>query len=528
MSGSLYRQVQNDVVLPVEVNGTALLSAGIFPANYFSTAQQYFDSTCGGTPAPLFGPQNAYFSTPIANVQRVYEGARINGYFTLGRLVVEPFYDVQIAKAISADPRFANPYSITISGAQLPNVPLHRAGVTLDYKAPHSAVEWLADANYTGVNNSQNLPAYTTVDAGVSTQLQHGTLTLAASNILNTYGGIFSSPQNAVPYTTANGLLIPTIARPNTPRQLSVTYTARFGQGAQLEQQSSRALAPPRGEGRGGFRQFMSPLPQTAPSDPFAINTSPMCTADSQKTAQSLLGGLKAYASQIEAAKTAAGYPDTMPSPNIPGIAVTYHGLKTTYALSITVKQGTQLRPLFACTTFHSTDEQTAQQRKLYVEPNSGGMFFRPTVTFMPSVGLYFVRRPPQAGAESFRVYKLPSAPPKTPFALRASQSCTAEMHGVAQQLLAQLQTHFGNGAPAPGWTIAAHTSTSGTWYSLDAADIGAVPAIINCGRVAAAQKADLTKLGWDGARPPALNYSAALGLYLLMPERRQAAPAGP
>ncbi len=521
VSAQFYRQVQNDIVLPVEVNGTAIL--GEFPANYFSQAQNVFDATCGVPPTTPFGAQNTYFSTPIGNVRRVYEGTHLNGFFTLGNLVVEPYYDVQVAKAISADPRFTNPFAITISGGQLPNVPLHRAGLTLDYKAPHSALEWLADANYTGSNNSQNLPAYTTVDAGAALQLQRGTLTFAASNVFNTYGGIFAGPENAVPYTTQNGLQIPTIARPNTPRQFSVTYTARFGQGV-AQTQNTRAV-PGEGQGgrgRGRFRGFGEPLPSAPPSDPFALSASQFCTGDAQKNAQTILNALKAYTQQIEAAKTPAGYPDSMVPANIPGLAVTYHGLKSTYALTVAVTQTAQLRTLFGCTTFHVADEQTAQQRNLYVEPSSGGMFFRPSVTFMPSVGLYFVRRPPQAGAESFRLYKLPAAPPKTPFELHAvSQSCTADMHGVAQQYLAQLQAHFAHGTAAPSWTITPHTSTAGTWYSLEATDVGAVPALLNCGHVSTAAKADLTKLGWDGANPPALNYTPALGIYLVMPQRR-------
>jgi len=529
VSAQLYRQVQNDVVMPVEVNGTAIL--GEFPANYFAQAQNVFDTTCGLPPSTPFGAQNTYFSTPIGNVQRVYEGTHVNGYFTLGGLVLEPYYDVQVAKAISGDARFTNPYAITISGAQLPNVPLHRAGITLDYKAPHSAVEWLADANYTGGNNPQNLPAYTTVDAGVSTQLQRGSLTFAVSNIFNTYGGIFASPENAVPYTAANGLQIPTIARPNSPRQITITYTARFGQGVQASQNSG---APPGGDeggpgGRGGrrgmFRGFGEPLPASPPNDPFAVNASQFCTADAQKSAQTILGALKTYTQHIEAAKTSAGYPDTMPAPNIPGVSVTYHGLKSTYALNVAVTQTALLRTLFGCTTFHVTDEQTAQQRNLYVQPSSGGMFFRPSVTFMPSVGLYFVRRPPRAGAESFRLYKLPATAPKTPFEVRTAQSCTADMHNAAQQALAQLQAHFAHGAPASSWTITPHTASAGTWYSLQAGDVGAIPAILNCGHVSTAAKADLTKLGWDGANPPALNYTPSLGLYLLMPERRFGGP---
>jgi hypothetical protein len=149
-------------------------------------------------------------------------------------------------------------------------------------------------------------------------------------------------------------------------------------------------------------------------------------------------------------------------------------------------------------------------------------MFFRPSVTFMPAVGFYFVQRPPQAGAESFRVYKLPTTPPAAPFALRsAAQSCTAEMHTVAQTALAQLQMHFSKGTPASGWTITPHASTAGTWYSLEPDDIGTVPALLNCGHVSSATKDELTKLGWDGVTVPQLNYTQKLGIYMIAPQRR-------
>jgi hypothetical protein len=323
-------------------------------------------------------------------------------------------------------------------------------------------------------------------------------------------------------------MLVPTIARPNTPRQVALTYTVRFGQNLQTSR--GPLLAQNTGEGgpggrggprRGGFGGFMQPLPSTPPADPFALNATPLCTADSQKVAQPILNALKAYTAQIEAAKTQAGYPETMAPPNIPGVSVTYHGMKSTYALTLSLKQMQQMRPLFGCTSFHRADLQTAQQRGLYVEPSSG-MFFRPSVTFMPAVGFYFVQRPPQAGAESFRVYKLPATAPSTPFALRASaQSCTPEMRTAAQTALSQLQAHFTKGALAAGWTIAAHTSTAGTWYSLEPDDIGTVPALLNCSRVSSATKDELTKLGWDAVPVPSLNYTQKLGIYMMTPERR-------
>jgi hypothetical protein len=545
ISAQVYRMSQNGVVLPVDVNGTALTSSGIFPPNYFAIAQNTFVNECGVPVGTTFGPQNTYFSTPISGVQRVYEGFHLNGYFTFGNLVVEPFYDTQVAKANSSDPRFANPYAITISGTQLPNVPLHRAGLTLDYKPPRSVFEYLANASYTGSNNSQNLPAYTTVDAGVNYQTSRGALTFAASNIFNTYGGIFSTSQGAVPYVTQIGAIIPTVARPNTPRQYSVTYTLRFGQNVQQAPSSANvSLAGGEGEGGGGlrvvgngpqgalFRQMFA-LPQNPPSNPFAVNTAfPICTADSQKIVAPILAALKAYTSQIEAAKTPAGYPATAPlPPAIPGVTVNYHPLGATYALTVSTSKTALLRPVFTCTTFHIADQQAADQRKLYVEPNNGGMFAAPTLTFMPSVGLYLARTPPVPGSETFRTYKLPVTPPKNAFVYNPkSPTCTtAQMRSTAQAAIAELQAHFAKGSPAPDWTIAANAAKAGTWYSLQPEDITWVPALINCGRVASAARDDLTKLGWDGAIPPSLSYSPALGLYLVTGGfQRQGGPNGP
>lgn len=535
ISASLYRQAQNDVVLPTQVNGTVLVNEGIFPPGYFDSVGGQFQTQCN-FPASANPAQYTYFSTPIGGVRRIYEGAQLTAFYTLGRLVVEPYYDVQVAKALSGDVRLNNPYSITIPGSQLPNVPLHRAGITLDYKAPHSYLEWLADANYTGANNSQNLPAYATVDAGVNLHLQRGDLTFAGTNLFNTYGAVFSGPQWAVPYTTLGGTQIATIARPNTPRQFSVTYTVRMGTGlgAAASQVSSQALLAQNGpgggnRGRGGFGRFIQPLPDTPPADPFALNQSPLCTADAQKIAQPILQALKTYVAQINAAKTPAGYPDTMPAASIPGVTVTYHGMKTTYALSLALNQMAQMRPIFGCSSFHVADLQTAQQRSLYVAPQQGGgMFFRPSITFMPSVGFYFVRRPPQPGQESFRMYKLPATAPKTPFEVMHAPSCTTDMRSTAQTVLAQLQAHFATGAAAPAWTIAPHASSAGTWYSLDAADVSTVPAVISCGRVAAAAKDDLTKLGLDGSPPPTLNYAPNVGLYIMMRQRPPGAGPSP
>lgn len=545
---SVYRQVQNNVVLPVQVNGSALVDMGILSPDYLARVRQLYDSPAGcnaaaGTP---FAASQLYFSSPVGGVQRTYQGGSVSGFIQLGRLVVQPYYNVQSATIQSNDPRIANPYSITISGAQVPNVPLHRAGITLDYRAPHSSVEWLADAQYVGGNNPNNLPAYTTFDAGASTQLKSGTLTVAASNITNAYAGIFASPQNAVPYVTENGTTIATLARPLQPRSYSVTYNVKFGPGAAAatSRGTTPALSrgytggpdggpPPGGPGesggRGGMRNFLTPLPTTPPADPLGLNTSnALCTADAQKSAGPLSTQLKAAVDAIERAKTATGYPATIDLPAVDGATLTYHGLGSTYALALTPKlQGTsgggRMRAFIGCFQMHMAGADDVKSRNLY--DSASGMMFVPQVYFMPSVGLYVVARQQQAGQETFRIYKLPTTAPKEVFNVRSAAQCTGDVRNTAQQSLGELQAYFTKNAPPKNWTITPHAAKSGTWYELAPGDPAVLGAILMCGHVAAAAPDELTTRGYDGARPPSLNYAKDLGLYIVRQQRPPGAP---
>jgi len=553
LSGSLYRQSQVDIVLPTLVNGSVLQTLGVLPPGYVGIVQGIFQSPagCNAPPSVPFGAQNLYFRTPIGGAVRLYEGASVSGYFTLGNLVAQPYYDISVVQANSSDVRINNPYSTTISGTQLPGQPLHRAGLTLDYKAKGSALEWIADAQYTGANNGNDLPAYTTFDAGVQATLARGTLTFAVSNITNAYAGIFSSPLNAVPQQTAGGFLVPTLASPLAPRSVSFTYNfktgAKPGASATAPDLSNGEDGGRGSRGRGGFGRFGGPLPATAPADPLAVTPSAACTSDGQAQAKAVLDPIKAYVAQIEAAKTPAGYPATMPAPVIPGVTVTYHGLGSTYALSIVDKSVSRLRAVFPCLTLHIASQDDVKNRNLYQPPNS--VFFVPSITFMPSVGLYFAQRPPQSGQESFRFYKLPATPPKAPFAVVASDRCTSDLKGTATQLLGELQKHFATGAPTPSWTITPHVQKSGTSYELSSDDVSTIPAILQCARVATATRDELVAIGWDtpaptpapGATPrPAgarggngqggggfrgLSYAPALGIYL---ERNNPVQGGP
>jgi hypothetical protein len=561
----LYRQMQKNTLLPTDVNGSILLANGTISPAYVAAVQQVFQSSAGCGATTPFDATDLYFSTPVAGVNRLYQGIQITGYGTFGNLIVQPFWNTTVSQALSDSPLIDNPYSITQSGQQLPNVPLQRAGVIFDYKARHSAIEYLADAEYYGRNNSNNLPAYTQFDAAINATFSKGNLTVAATNIFGTYAGIFSSLANAVPFYTQSGQIVPNVARPLSPRSYTVTYTIKYGPGALGNTHIAQSLPAQGGGGRGGggggFRP--QPLPSTAPANPLDVSSDDQrCPADAHATALQLSNELKAYVAQIEAAKTTAGYPATMAAPQVTDASITYHGMGSTYALTIqphfaqasTLRlasevlaspspapaQGAQggqraggnrggggagggLRVFFGCLTLHITQPDDVTAHNLYAP--SSTIFGTPPITFMPSVGLYAVARQPQAGQESFRVYTLPSTPPKDPFEVRTAPECTADLKNAATEALTELRAYFANGTAPHLWTIAAHTAKNGTWYSLVPGDPTLVFSLLFCGRVAATTPAELVPKGWDGAMQPDLNYNAAYGIYLVRQPPRQPNP---
>jgi hypothetical protein len=352
-----------------------------------------------------------------------------------------------------------------------------------------------------------------------------------------------------VPYTTEGGYVIPNIARPLTPRTYSLTYSVKFGQGTVSQTATAFHARGPGGSGGffggggpggpgdansrpgggqgGGFRSLFSPLPQTPPADPFAVGANPQtCSAENVGKARQLSAELKAYQAQIEAARTAAGYPATMPAPALPDATVTYHGLGTTYALAVTPKGSGTLRVVAGCMSLHIARADDVTQRKLYAASNP--IFFVPQLSFMPAVGMYIVARQPQAGQEMFRVYKLPTTPPKDPFELRASTSCTGAVRNLATPSMAELAKHFSANAATPSWTITAHASKGGTWYELEPGDPTVIPALMLCGRIAATTDAELASHGFAGKAVPEINYAAPLGLYLVRPAPRTSPSPSP
>ncbi|MFY9719468.1 MAG: TonB-dependent receptor, partial [Candidatus Cybelea sp.] len=82
VSLTLYRQVQNGVLLPVYVNGTVLNAFGELPPGYLQQVAAIYNSPagCNAPPYTPFTPQQLYMTTPVSGVQRLYQGAELTGY----------------------------------------------------------------------------------------------------------------------------------------------------------------------------------------------------------------------------------------------------------------------------------------------------------------------------------------------------------------------------------------------------------------------------------------------------------------
>lgn len=513
----LYRQVQNDTLISALVGSNALGPA-YFPPSYFTIANQFYQSPAGCMSATALDPSKVLIALPIGGTTRVYEGVQIASGFGLGPYVIaQTYYNVQVAKALSTDARLQGSLSTTIPGAQLPNVPLHRAGITLDAKPTRWPVELLADVNYTSANNGNNLPAYAVVDAGASVPLSRGTMTLAVTNVFNAEAGTFATPALGVPVATLQGPPLPTVGRPLAPRQVSATYTFRFG----------RVTQAPRlpGGNAGGFQNVLAQLPAAAADHPAAaldVQTGrQQCTQELATQVRPLLDALKAYGAAVEAAKGPNGYPEAAPAnvPDVPATAVSYHKNGDSYALALTPTQPRFFRSFVSCAQLRSATLEQAQAQHLYAPPSN--VFTRAAIAYAPEAGLYLVRYPQQAGQEQFRLYRLPAAPPAAPFALTDASVCTADMRPIAKKLLTSLQAYFAGyqataTADPPGWIAKGHAVAKGYWVELQPADISSLPAVLSCGHVSAATPDEIKAAGFDGARPPSLNYTPALGLYFV------------
>ena len=306
---------------------------------------------------------------------------------------------------------------------------------------------------------------------------------------------------------------------------------------------------------------MISPLPSSAPSNPLDVTQGQTCTGDTVTTARHSAKPRKHTLHKLKPPRRPRVIRNRCLRLQLDRATIAYHGLGSTYALSIIPKSdpaqvtfastvatatpapngqrggrgGFARGGILGCIPVHVAQPDDVTARKLYSP--KGGAFTVAQLNFMPSVGLYIIGRQQNAGQETFRVYKLPDRAPSDPFQIRPADACAGDQKSSATEALGELKTYFANpaaGAKTPMWTITPHGAKGGTWYDLAPGDPALIGSLLTCGRVANATPQDIVAKGWDGAMPPHMNYASTLGLYIIRPQpnpnqnQNQARGSGP
>jgi hypothetical protein len=517
-------EVQRNTIADVLVSAAALPDA-LFPSGYFGAVSQAASESvrCGaGTQIPR---ERVYFDTPVAGVDVRYASLRAGGTLRVApRVALEPSLELLRATLRSADPRLNDPRDVSRPGRQLVGVPALRAALYASWRPnDERGLQLLLGAVYASDNNRANLPAYTLVDAGIAHPLAYGTLVASVRNVLNTDAGVFASPLGALAYTDAAGLRVGTLARPFTPRAVTLSYSVGVGRGARAGSADLRGdagvAAPSSGTLVPGL--LITRLAATRPADPFERNPGTACTAEFSRVADTAVDAIRAYLAQPTVQQLAAPF-DRSPAalPQVSGVVTTFFGSAQAYSLVFTTARLDFAQGVSSCVHLSVADPAEAAARGLYVPPAAS--FFESTIAFSPAVGFYVVSVPPASGSlQKFRTFALPSAPSARPFRLQPAPVCESPAREIATSALAELERFFaGPGNPASGstptWTVERGPDGERAWYTVRSNQISAIAAVLNCGYVAGAPRDELRRRGVGATALPALNYAEPLGLYVL------------
>ena len=333
-----YKQTQTGQLINAQIGAGSLGFAAGDP--YVAAITGYYQSAfaCGaGASLPLAG---ILVSEPIGGTTRVYQGFDVSARVGFGpNITVFPSFTTTSAAITAADSRLLGLNSTTIIGAQIPGRPVHSGNLTIDGNLPHLGLELLANAHYTGANNSQHIDPYVLANVGASHDLGLGRVTFFVSNIFNTESGALSSLAFAQPIALSGGSQLYVAANPNAPRAFNISYS--FNTGAQrgagfAGRGGTRGGAGGRGPGGGppnlgadaptapgaaararGLGAF-TPFPPPAGVDPLSVATTrPDCKPEDAALAAPVLLQIKAASDAFLAGK---------PLPKIDGLALTPHG----------------------------------------------------------------------------------------------------------------------------------------------------------------------------------------------------------
>ena len=346
----------------------ALEPPGYFPNGYLDslTGVWSFPVICGSSP---FAPAGVYVNQLVSGSGRLYRGFDLSARLAVGPYVtISPAYATAAAVFQSGDSRLTGPASTTILGAQLPERPLHKGGITIDGIIPHSGTEWIVNGQWVSDNNNRHLGNYFIANIGLSQNTRRGQLHLYVNNLFNNVAGVFST-LHAQPIATTSGPSIAIAAIPVAPRQWIFSYSMSAG-----NSRARKLPAPPM-----PHAYTFGPAP--AQGDPLALAADrPACDAQARPIAQQFLDGLRAYVREYNAGGAPSG---------LPGVDVTLHetpDLSAPWWVELHFKDESRYARATDCTYVALYTRSEAKKAKIgYADEKT------PPLSFAPGIGFYVV-----------------------------------------------------------------------------------------------------------------------------------------
>jgi outer membrane receptor protein involved in Fe transport len=176
-------------------------------------------------------PQYLSVSTTYNAAQALARGIEFSGRQRFAKIAYIDFgYYIESSTKTGISDLILASNPTVVNGAQLPNIPLHQATISLDV-APRG-FEFRVDNYYTGNNNGLNRPAYWQTNAFISHTFHEGTtLTLGGTNLFNQavqYYGYLGYGTAPITNSVAGGAPAPSEEFGIAPAQLTFTFQQKF------------------------------------------------------------------------------------------------------------------------------------------------------------------------------------------------------------------------------------------------------------------------------------------------------------
>jgi hypothetical protein len=188
-----------------------------FPAGYTDALAAGYGSVCGGTPPAA---PNVYLTRYVTVPRSIAREWYASVTTQAGPFTLTGAYETYSAFASGLPAPRAGVTTTLVNGAQLWNIPLHRASLLVAY--PTARFTAAVGATYVSANNAAHLPAYVSGSAGVRVRAGNGFVSVSRQHLFGGATGVFTSARFAAA-TDTSGRPVQFLATPPQP-----TWTLRY------------------------------------------------------------------------------------------------------------------------------------------------------------------------------------------------------------------------------------------------------------------------------------------------------------